>query len=178
MTCSLVVQSQMGDLNATQARTRTPARAALPLTAALGDLSYSLSKSDLSADGEEAGPVPGVPEMSYMDPAEPARTVYSLPPPPTAVPPKDGSSVIAQDPGVACGERPCFSGVPCELSVGGAFRCGRCPAGYLGDGRTCRGGTRGLLGRPKMTVKLTVGQFVASQLASELAAQLALARST
>lgn len=40
---------------------------------------------------------------------------------------------------VTCADSPCFSGVPCETTIGGAFRCGRCPSGYTGDGVTCKG---------------------------------------
>lgn len=64
-----------------------------------------------------------------MDPAVPGRTVQ----------PEERT---AGSPGVACADRPCFPGVPCEPSAVGGLRCGRCPAGYVGDGRACRGGTR------------------------------------
>ncbi|KAI3360400.1 hypothetical protein L3Q82_002310 [Scortum barcoo] len=40
---------------------------------------------------------------------------------------------------VSCADSPCFPGVPCEPSVTGSFRCGRCPYGYTGDGVTCKG---------------------------------------
>ena len=40
---------------------------------------------------------------------------------------------------VTCADSPCFPGVPCEPTVSGAFRCGRCPYGYTGDGITCKG---------------------------------------
>lgn len=43
---------------------------------------------------------------------------------------------------VTCADSPCFSGVPCEPTVTGSFRCGRCPYGYTGDGITCKGTTR------------------------------------
>ncbi|XP_078143192.1 von Willebrand factor D and EGF domain-containing protein [Centroberyx gerrardi] len=39
---------------------------------------------------------------------------------------------------VTCADSPCFSGVPCEPTVTGSFRCGRCPYGYTGDGITCK----------------------------------------
>ncbi|XP_051263598.1 von Willebrand factor D and EGF domain-containing protein isoform X1 [Dicentrarchus labrax] len=39
---------------------------------------------------------------------------------------------------VTCADSPCFPGVPCEPSVTGSFRCGRCPYGYTGDGVTCK----------------------------------------
>lgn len=40
---------------------------------------------------------------------------------------------------VTCADSPCFPGVPCEPTVTGSFRCGRCPYGYTGDGVTCKG---------------------------------------
>lgn len=38
-----------------------------------------------------------------------------------------------------CADSPCFPGVPCEPTVTGSFKCGRCPYGYTGDGITCKG---------------------------------------
>ncbi|TMS11380.1 von Willebrand factor D and EGF domain-containing protein [Larimichthys crocea] len=44
---------------------------------------------------------------------------------------------------VTCADSPCFPGVPCEPTVSGSFRCGRCPYGYTGDGVTCKGSCEG-----------------------------------
>lgn len=38
-----------------------------------------------------------------------------------------------------CTESSCFPGVPCEPTIDGHFKCGRCPSGYYGDGINCRG---------------------------------------
>lgn len=133
--------SQISYLKPTQARPWTPPRPALPLTAALTALSYSLSESEVSADGDEAGTGPEVLETSHMDPATQDRTVHSLLQPPPTVPPKARSGATADVHGVTCADRPCFPGVPCEPTADGGVRCGRCPAGYIGDGRACRGGT-------------------------------------
>ncbi|KAJ3584127.1 hypothetical protein NHX12_014623 [Muraenolepis orangiensis] len=50
-----------------------------------------------------------------------------------------------------CGEQPppCHPGVSCQPTGGGGggFLCGRCPAGYTGDGRTCRAVCRHTCGR-------------------------------
>lgn len=43
---------------------------------------------------------------------------------------------------VTCADSPCFPEVPCEPTVTGSFRCGRCPYGYTGDGVTCKGTCR------------------------------------
>ncbi|XP_060905839.1 von Willebrand factor D and EGF domain-containing protein [Labrus mixtus] len=39
---------------------------------------------------------------------------------------------------VTCADSPCFPGVPCEPTVTGSFRCGRCPYGFTGDGVICK----------------------------------------
>ncbi|XP_041845055.1 von Willebrand factor D and EGF domain-containing protein [Melanotaenia boesemani] len=39
---------------------------------------------------------------------------------------------------VTCADDPCFPGVPCEPTITGSFRCGRCPYGYTGDGVICK----------------------------------------
>ncbi|XP_078394954.1 von Willebrand factor D and EGF domain-containing protein [Cetorhinus maximus] len=48
---------------------------------------------------------------------------------------------------VTCADSPCFSGVPCESTHYGSFRCGRCPFGYFGDGVTCKAMCRYPCGR-------------------------------
>ncbi|XP_056329329.1 von Willebrand factor D and EGF domain-containing protein isoform X1 [Danio aesculapii] len=37
-----------------------------------------------------------------------------------------------------CVDSPCFSGVACEDTSSGSFRCGDCPNGYEGNGITCK----------------------------------------
>ncbi|XP_039613305.1 von Willebrand factor D and EGF domain-containing protein [Polypterus senegalus] len=37
-----------------------------------------------------------------------------------------------------CADMPCFSGVHCEPTNEGDFKCGVCPAGYTGNGITCK----------------------------------------
>ncbi|XP_043922135.1 von Willebrand factor D and EGF domain-containing protein [Protopterus annectens] len=39
---------------------------------------------------------------------------------------------------ITCADAPCFQGVPCEPTLNGTFKCGRCPFGYYGDGITCK----------------------------------------
>ncbi|XP_075322635.1 von Willebrand factor D and EGF domain-containing protein [Odontesthes bonariensis] len=48
---------------------------------------------------------------------------------------------------VTCADSPCFPGVPCEPTVTGSFRCGRCPYGYTGDGVVCKAVCRYQCGR-------------------------------
>ncbi|XP_035265464.1 von Willebrand factor D and EGF domain-containing protein [Anguilla anguilla] len=48
---------------------------------------------------------------------------------------------------VTCADSPCFSGVPCEPSQTGSFKCGRCPYGYTGDGVNCKAVCRYPCGR-------------------------------
>lgn len=116
-----------------------------PLTAALAALSYSLSESEFSADGDEAEPGSDGPEMSHMVPAltfkTPGKTVYNSSQfqRSTTIHPEDRSRTTADEHATTCADRPCFPGVLCGPVVDGGFRCGRCPVGYTGDGQTCRG---------------------------------------
>ncbi|GCB67869.1 hypothetical protein scyTo_0012200, partial [Scyliorhinus torazame] len=48
---------------------------------------------------------------------------------------------------VTCADSPCFSGVPCESTHYGSFKCGQCPFGYFGDGVTCKAMCRYPCGR-------------------------------
>uniref|UniRef100_UPI00398EB608 von Willebrand factor D and EGF domain-containing protein n=1 Tax=Pristiophorus japonicus TaxID=55135 RepID=UPI00398EB608 len=48
---------------------------------------------------------------------------------------------------VTCADTPCFSGVPCEPTLYGSFKCGRCPFGYFGNGVTCKAMCRYACGR-------------------------------
>ncbi|KAL7394229.1 hypothetical protein ABVT39_022612 [Epinephelus coioides] len=48
---------------------------------------------------------------------------------------------------VTCADAPCFPGVPCEPTITGSFKCGRCPYGYTGDGVTCKAVCRYQCGR-------------------------------
>lgn len=134
---------QLNHLASTEAWTRP--RPALPLTAALTALSYSLSESEFSADGDEAEPGSEVPEMLHVVPAltftTPGKTIYSssMLQRVTSIQPGDRSATTAEKQVTTCADRPCFPGVLCEPAMDGGFRCGRCPVGYTGDGRACRG---------------------------------------
>ncbi len=138
-------QSQLNHLASTQAKPWTPPRPVLPLTAALTALSYSLSESEFSADGDEAELGSEGPEMPQMVPAltftKPGKTVYSssLLQRATSIQPGVRSGTTADKHVTTCADRPCFPGVLCEPTTDGGFRCGRCPVGYTGDGQACRG---------------------------------------
>ncbi|KAM6958041.1 von Willebrand factor D and EGF domain-containing protein [Tautogolabrus adspersus] len=144
---------QLNHLAYTQAKPWTPQKPVLPLTAALTALSYSLSESEFSADGDEAEPGSEGPEMLHIFPAltfaTPGKTVYSSSQPQraTSVPPGVRSATTAGKQLTTCADRPCFPGVQCEPAVDGGFSCGRCPAGYIGDGRLCRAVCRHMCGR-------------------------------
>uniref|UniRef100_A0A3B4EI62 Uncharacterized protein n=1 Tax=Pygocentrus nattereri TaxID=42514 RepID=A0A3B4EI62_PYGNA len=112
-----------------------------PLTAALTAVTFALSESEFSADGDL-----GVRLEAVRDPQLLIQAAF-----PTVgrqTRPADlgvrssvqhiRSLVPAQlkDRKVTCGDVTCFPGVQC---VGeGSLRCGRCPLGYIGDGRSCR----------------------------------------
>lgn len=137
-------QPQLNHRASTQAKPWTPPKPVLPLTAALTALSYSLSESEFSADGDEAELGPEGAEMLHVVPAltftTPGKTVYSSPlQRPTSIQPGDRSATTAGRHVTTCADRPCFPGVLCEPAMDGGFRCGRCPVGYTGDGRACRG---------------------------------------
>lgn len=136
-------QSQL-NLPSADAKPWTPAKPAVPLTAALTALSYSLSELEFSADGDEVEPRSESPEMPQVVPAmtwtTPGKTVYNLPlQRVTSSQPGARSGTTAGKHMTTCTDRPCFPGVECEPAVGGGFHCGRCPVGYTGDGRACRG---------------------------------------
>ncbi|KAI4884734.1 hypothetical protein NFI96_032150, partial [Prochilodus magdalenae] len=113
-----------------------------PLTSALTAVTFALSESEYSADGdlgvylEEAG------DPQPLDQASRTFTTVGRQPRPTTlnVHPnvQHRSRVPAQvrDRRITCGDVPCFPGVQCVRE--GSLRCGRCPLGYIGDGRTCR----------------------------------------
>ncbi|KAM4538056.1 von Willebrand factor D and EGF domain-containing protein [Fundulus diaphanus] len=122
----------------------TPSRPALPLTAALTALSYALSESEFSADGDELDPSPDGPQVPQTQPAPTPTTLVQKP---TSNHFQVRSGTTANGHVMTCSGKPCFPGVQCEPSVDGGFRCGRCPVGYTGDGHTCRAVCRHACGR-------------------------------
>ncbi|XP_071320848.1 von Willebrand factor D and EGF domain-containing protein isoform X2 [Trachinotus anak] len=145
-------EPQLHHLASTQAKPWTPPRPALPLTAALTALSYSLSESEFSADGDEAEPGAEGSEMPQVVPAltftTPGKVVFSSPlQRGTSVQPGLISATTANKQVTTCADLPCFPGVQCEPAVDGGFSCGRCPVGYTGDGRACRAVCRHTCGR-------------------------------
>nr|XP_040043443.1 von Willebrand factor D and EGF domain-containing protein isoform X2 [Gasterosteus aculeatus aculeatus] len=118
---------------------RTPPKTAIPLTAALAALSFSLP--EFSADGDSG-------EVGFEEPERVPPLTFS-PPLQRATSPQAAvrSGTTADKRVVTCAERPCFPGVPCEPAPGRGYRCGRCPVGYTGDGRACRAVCRHVCGR-------------------------------
>lgn len=129
-------------MTTTQAKPWTPPKLAAPLTAALTALSLSLSvESDFSADGDEAEAGSESPDLAEVITAltltTPGRAVFRY----KTTQAQSGvrSDTTADRPATSCADRPCFPSVQCDVTVDGGFHCGRCPAGYIGDGRACRG---------------------------------------
>ncbi|XP_054480085.1 von Willebrand factor D and EGF domain-containing protein [Anoplopoma fimbria] len=137
-------QPKLNHLASTHAKPWTPPRPAFPLTAALTALSYSLSESEFSADGDEAEPGSEEPEMVHaLSFTTPSKTVQRA----TSIQAAGRSGTTANRHVTDCADRPCFPGVPCEPSIDEGFHCGRCPVGYTGDGRACRAVCRHTCGR-------------------------------
>ncbi|XP_076013749.1 von Willebrand factor D and EGF domain-containing protein isoform X2 [Genypterus blacodes] len=144
-----VTQPQLNHMTTTQAKPWTPPKLAVPLTAALTSLSLSLSESDFSADGDEAEPGSESLDLLEVIPAltltTQGRAAYGYRP--TQAQSGVRSGTTADRPARSCADRPCFPGVLCDAAVDGGFSCGRCPAGYTGDGRACRAVCRHPCGR-------------------------------
>lgn len=154
------IQPQLKHLKSTQARPWTPPQPALPLTAALTALSYSLAELEFSADGDEAELGPEVTEIPDAVPTlpltTPGKTVKVLLQRPRTVQPRDWSGTTANNHMTTCDDQPCFPGVPCQHAADGGLRCGRCPVGYTGDGQTCRGMAFHSLSRRQFWMKVTL----------------------
>ncbi|XP_042075813.1 von Willebrand factor D and EGF domain-containing protein isoform X2 [Haplochromis burtoni] len=141
-------QHQLNHLTSTQTKPWTPPRPALPLTAALTSLSYSLSESEFSADGDETEPGSEMPKIvPVLTLTTPDKVYSSLAQRSTSSQSSTGSGTLADEHLMACAERPCFPGVQCEPAKDGGFRCGRCPVGYTGNGHTCKAVCRHACGR-------------------------------
>ncbi|XP_076866135.1 von Willebrand factor D and EGF domain-containing protein isoform X2 [Brachyhypopomus gauderio] len=118
-----------------------------PITAALASVTFSISESESSADGaledsEEKAhdlrpsgrdrlPILGW-QRQVLSPSIHPRSMHGVR--------RWWSPVPAQvlDRSVTCAGITCFPGVQCERAGETSSRCGRCPLGYTGDGRTCR----------------------------------------
>ncbi|CAJ1087684.1 von Willebrand factor D and EGF domain-containing protein [Xyrichtys novacula] len=146
-------QTTLNHLTSAQAKPWTPQKPVLPLTAAFTALSYSLSESEFSADGDEAETGSQDPEMLDVFPAltftTPGKTGSgsTVLQRATSIPTWVKSATTAEKHVLSCADRPCFPGVQCEPAVDGGFSCGRCPVGYIGDGRVCRAVCRHMCGR-------------------------------
>ncbi|XP_049327211.1 von Willebrand factor D and EGF domain-containing protein isoform X1 [Astyanax mexicanus] len=112
-----------------------------PLTAALTSVTFALSESEFSADGdlgvslEEAGEPQPLNQASFTTVGKQTHSLAMSIHPST----QHSRNLVpahVKGRGVICGDVICFPGVQCigERSL----RCGRCPLGYTGDGSTCR----------------------------------------
>lgn len=132
----------------TRSRPLTPPDNQQPLTAALTSLSFSFSETEFSADGgigagiQDPYETQPLPQGSFTYLGEQSNT-QSLDNQPTLQNRKHQSKsrnvVLLEERSFTCADVPCFLGVHCELAGDGQPRCGRCPLGYTGDGRMCRG---------------------------------------
>lgn len=132
----------------TMSRPWTPPDAQRPLTAALTSRSLSFSEAEFSADGSlgtgiqdpyETQPLSRE-SFTYLGEQDHTQFVD------TQEGFQDGrlqgksrSVVVLEERSFTCADVTCFPGVHCELGGDGKLGCGRCPLGYIGDGRTCRG---------------------------------------
>ncbi|XP_061532690.1 von Willebrand factor D and EGF domain-containing protein isoform X3 [Phycodurus eques] len=119
----------------TRTKPWTSQRPARPLKGTLGALSYSLPESELPADREEAALIPTTPNQTPL--LQSASSIQAW----------IGSRVTDEEHVVPCAGRPCFPGVQCDKALDGSFRCGRCPVGFTGDGKTCRAVCKHTCGR-------------------------------
>uniref|UniRef100_A0A8C5AK03 von Willebrand factor D and EGF domain-containing protein n=1 Tax=Gadus morhua TaxID=8049 RepID=A0A8C5AK03_GADMO len=135
----------------TPAQPGAPPRPVAPLTAVLpAVLSFALpDSSESSADGDErlhpedlvltAGLIE-VPEGGVRARDPPLLLVHRSSVTTSAAKsvPRGAAARGAAAQTSSCGDLSCHPGVPCEPTREGGLRCGTCPVGYIGDGRTCR----------------------------------------
>ncbi|XP_030628051.1 von Willebrand factor D and EGF domain-containing protein [Chanos chanos] len=138
----------------TQTRPWTPPEKKRPLTAALTALSFSLSELDFSADGDLGSELTTPDRVTMPDRLTTSDRRTYTPPfliiPSSHVRPPSGTGhvEVVEERGLTCADMPCFPGVQChESREEGGYRCGRCPVGYIGDGRACRAVCRRACGR-------------------------------
>ncbi|XP_072526960.1 von Willebrand factor D and EGF domain-containing protein [Salminus brasiliensis] len=112
-----------------------------PLTAALTDVTFALSESEFSADGDLGGNLEEAEDLQPLN--QVVFTTVGRQTLPVALSIHPGAQ-LSRSPipaqvkgrGVTCGDVICFPGVQCVREW--SLRCGRCPLGYTGDGSTCR----------------------------------------
>ncbi|XP_061685391.1 von Willebrand factor D and EGF domain-containing protein isoform X2 [Syngnathoides biaculeatus] len=119
----------------TRTKPWTSQGSAQPLKETLGALSYSLPESDLSADSEEVSLTLSTPNHTPL--LQSASSIQAW----------IDSHVTNKEHVVPCSDRPCFPGVHCDNVLDGSFRCGNCPLGFIGDGKTCRAVCKNRCGR-------------------------------
>lgn len=129
----------------------TPPDSQKPLTAALTSLSFSFPESEFSADGGlgagiqdpyETQPLP-LESFTYLGEQSQTEILDNQPTLQNGRHQSKSKNVaLLEERSFTCADVPCFPGVHCELAGDGQPRCGRCPLGYTGDGRMCRGNFR------------------------------------
>ncbi|XP_059425349.1 von Willebrand factor D and EGF domain-containing protein-like isoform X2 [Carassius carassius] len=134
----------------------TPPDSQKPLTAALTSLSFSFPETEFSADG---GLGAGIQDPYETQPLSQESSTYLGEQSQTKIlenqptlqngrhQSKSKNVVLLEERSFTCADIPCFPGVHCELAGDGKPICGRCPLGYIGDGRMCRAVCRHACGR-------------------------------
>lgn len=134
----------------TRSRPWTPPDNQQPLTSALTSLSF-YSESEFSADGglgagiQDPYETQPLPQESFTYLGEQSHTLSldnQLILQNHKHESKSRNVVLLEERSFTCADVPCFPGVHCELADDGQPRCRRCPLGYTGDGRMCRGNFR------------------------------------
>ncbi|KAJ8415005.1 hypothetical protein AAFF_G00007030 [Aldrovandia affinis] len=140
------VGKQHNDVVVTGAKPQAPPRTELPLTSALTvaltTSSFALSESEFSADGDEGGPSDLLPLRTHTTSGRRVPTSFNANPFLQI-----SNTVLPVEMTLTCADMPCFPGVHCSPTGEESYRCGRCPFGYVGDGRNCRAVCRHPCGR-------------------------------
>ncbi|XP_066543813.1 von Willebrand factor D and EGF domain-containing protein isoform X1 [Amia ocellicauda] len=133
------------DIALASTRPRSPSKTEHPqkssLTAALTSSSYTMSESEFSDNVGSSREISRTspqkvrqsltttPKRLYTSSFNSLQSYYTS---------QISNRLSSIEKKLTCADMPCFSGVLCEPTKDGDFKCDRCPAGYTGDGRICK----------------------------------------